>query len=142
MNNNLKVLNEIHKGLIMGMESISVIKSKVEEPEFRTLLNNQYSEYSNILEKVNNKFEKYNEKADDTTPIEKIMGWTSIQFDTLTDHSASKISDMLIRGTTMGIIEARKMLNTNLSVDNEVTNILQEFVDMQEEDIEKLKEWL
>lgn len=51
MNNNLKVLNEIHKGLIMGMESISVIKSKVEEPEFRTLLNNQYSEYSNILEK-------------------------------------------------------------------------------------------
>ncbi|MCI8276815.1 MAG: hypothetical protein HFJ46_02660 [Clostridia bacterium] len=142
MNNNLKVLNEIHKGLIMGMESISVIKSKVEEPEFRTLLNNQYSEYSNILEKVNNKFEKYNEKADDTTPIEKIMGWTSIQFDTLTDHSASKISDMLIRGTTMGIIEGRKMLNTNLSVDNEVTNILQEFVDMQEEDIEKLKEWL
>lgn len=142
MNNNLKVLNEIHKGLIMGMESISVIKSKVEEPEFRTLLNNQYSEYSDILEKVNNKFEKYNEKADDTTPIEKIMGWTSIQFDTLTDHSASKISDMLIRGTTMGIIEGRKMLNTNLSVDNEVTNILQEFVDMQEEDIEKLKEWL
>lgn len=70
------------------------------------------------------------------------MGWTSIQFDTLTDHSASKISDMLIRGTTMGIIEGRKMLNTNLSVDNEVTNILQEFVDMQEEDIEKLKEWL
>ncbi len=42
----------------------------------------------------------------------------------------------------MGIIEGRKMLNTNLSVDNEVTNILQEFVDMQEEDIEKLKEWL
>lgn len=142
MNNNLKILNEIHKGLVMGMESISVIKPKAEDENFRTLLDTQYSEYSNILGKVNNKFKKYNQKADDTSPMQKVMGWTSIQFDTLADHTPSKLSDMLIRGTTMGIIEGRKMLNTNLEIDTEVTEILKEFVDMQEHDVEKLKEWL
>ena len=74
--------------------------------------------------------------------MQKVMGWSSIQMSTLMDDSDSKISDMLIRGTTMGIIEGRKMLNNNDNIDKDVKDILYTFVSKQEHDVEKLKEWL
>ena len=142
MSEDLNVLNEVHKGLVMGMESISVISSKVGDEDFKKVLDEQYKQYGNILDRVNNKFAEYGKSADDTNPAQKVMGWTSIQFSTMTDKSNSKISDMLIRGTTMGIIEGRKLLNQNLNLDKDVEQILDDFVKEQEHDVEKLKSWL
>ena len=94
---NKKVLNEIHKGLVMGMESLSVIEPKISSDEFRRLINSQYNEYADILLNVNSNLEEYNVKGEDTSPMQKVMGWSSIQMSTLMDDSDSKISDMLIR---------------------------------------------
>lgn len=52
---NAKILNEVHKGLVMGMESISVIQSKVGDRNFRDDLNMQYNEYGKVLDKINNR---------------------------------------------------------------------------------------
>ena len=139
---NKKVLNEIHKGLVMGMESLSVIEPKISSDEFRRLINSQYNEYADILLNVNSNLEEYNVKGEDTSPMQKVMGWSSIQMSTLMDDSDSKISDMLIRGTTMGIIEGRKMLNNNDNINKDVKDILYTFVSNLEHDVEKLKEWL
>lgn len=142
MDNDLNVLNEVHKGLVMGMESISVVSSKVGDNEFKEVLDSQYEQYGNILDRVNDEFAKSGKQADDTSPAQKVMGWTGIQFGTMTDKSNSKISDMLIRGTTMGIIEGRKLLNQNLNLNEDVKLILDDFVKEQEHDVEVLKQWL
>lgn len=73
---------------------------------------------------------------------EKIMGWTALQMNTLVDKSNSQISQLLIRGNTMGIIEGRKLLNQNPDADPEVKGIINEFVKIQENNIEKLKTYL
>ena len=142
MDENLNVLNEVHKGLVMGMESISVVSSKVGDQNFKQVLDKQYTQYGDILDRVNNKFSEYGKTASDTSPMQKVMGWSDIQFSTMMDKSNSKISDMLIRGTTMGIIEGRKLLNQNLNLDKDVRQILDDFVKEQEHDVEKLKQWL
>ena len=142
MENNLFVLNEVHKGLVMGMESISVVKSKVGDEEFRQGLDKQYKQYGKILNRVNHEFSKSGQQADDTSPTQKVMGWTSIQMGTLTDKSNSKISEMLIQGTNMGIIEGRKLLNQNKNLSENVKLILDDFVKEQEHDVEILKNWL
>lgn len=72
----------------------------------------------------------------------EVMAWTGIQMNTLTDKSNSHIADMLIQGTTMGIIEGRKLLNQNPNIDQEVRQVLDTFVKMQENNVEKLKTFL
>ena len=47
-----------------------------------------------------------------------------------------------MQGTNMGIIEGRRLLNNNPSVDNEVKQILNDFVVMQEDSVEKKKKYL
>lgn len=72
----------------------------------------------------------------------EVMAWTGIQMNTMTDKSNSHIADMLIQGTTMGIIEGRKLLNQNPDIDQEVRQVLDTFVKMQENNVEKLKTFL
>ena len=57
------------------------------------------------------------------------------------DNSSSKISELFLKGTNMGIIEGRRLLN-NKGEDKEVNKLLDEYVEMQEEAVEKLKEFL
>ena len=91
MSSNLEILNEIHKGLVMGMESLSVITSKVGDQNFKDDLNYQYERYENILNRVNKKYQELGNQADDTSPMQKAMGWTQIQFNTIADKSNSQI---------------------------------------------------
>ena len=57
------------------------------------------------------------------------------------DSSTSKISELFLKGTNMGIIEGRKLLN-NKNIDKRVHSLLDEFVNMQESYVQKLKEFL
>lgn len=141
-NKNVHVLNEVHKGLVMGMESISIIQAKVGDRNFRDDLNMQYNEYGKVLDKINKQLKVSDIKIADTNPGEKMMGWASIQMNTLMDKSNSQISQLLIRGNTMGIIEGRKLLNQNPDLNTDTKDILNEFVKIQENNIEKLKTYL
>ena len=60
---------------------------------------------------------------------------------TLTDQSNSKIAELLLQGTNMGIIEGRKLLN-NKETNQEIHDLLEEFVTMQEDSVEQLKKFL
>lgn len=73
--------------------------------------------------------------------MEKVMVWSDIQMKTINDKSTSKIAEMLLQGTNMGIIEGRKMLN-NKVLDKKVNDLIEEFVGMQEEYVEVLKSFL
>ena len=142
MDDNVTVLNEIHKGLVMGMESISVVSSKVGDQAFEHVLEEQYSQYGSLLDRVNKGLESSGKLGDDTPAGQRIMGWTSIQMSTMTDKSNSHIADMLITGTTMGIIKGRKLYNQYPDISTETRQTLDDFVQEQEHQVEKLKEWL
>ena len=60
---------------------------------------------------------------------------------TLMDNSSSKIAELLLQGTNMGIIEGGKLLN-HKEIDDKVHKLIQEYVDMQEDSVEKLKKFL
>ena len=53
-----------------------------------------------------------------------------------------KIAELLIRGNTMGIVQGREILNQNPDLDKNTKNIVNEFIQLQENNIEKLKTYL
>ena len=62
---------------------------------------------------------------------------------TLTDDTTSKLSELLMQGTNMGIIEGRRLLNANQNnLADDVRSILNDFVVMQEDSVETLKKYL
>ncbi len=79
---------------------------------------------------------------DDVELNTKMMSWMGIQMNTLKDKSNSQISELLIQGNDMGIIKGVKLLNQNPQATQEVKNILDGFIRLQENNIERLKKFL
>ena len=98
--------------------------------------------YKIIAEKIEKVYPKYNnDKPHETNIMNKAMTWYGIEMKTLTDHSNSKIAELLLQGTNMGIIEGRKILNKK-EINDEVNKIVSEYVHMQENCVEVLKGYL
>lgn len=140
---NKKVLNEVNKGATMGMDAISYVSDRVEDYKFQEVLNVEYNKYKKTYDKVNEIYSEYSQgEPQETNAINKMMTWYGVQMKTVNDNSNSKISELLLQGTNMGIIEGRRLLNNNPSIDPQVRKILDEFVVMQENSVETLKKYL
>lgn len=140
---NVKVLNEVNKGTTMGMDAISYVAEKVGDKEFQNVLDVEYGKYKEINKRVENIYTQYSPKEpQETNKMNKMMTWYGVQMKTMNDQSNSKISELLMQGTNMGIIEGRRLLNNNQEIDKEVRQILNDFVVMQEDSVETLKKYL
>ncbi len=140
----IEVLDELNKGACMGMDAINYVLEKVEDDNLKTELERQYREYSEISEEIERLYSEYNPKKDDphkTNVINKAMTWSGIEMKTLMDNSTSKIAELLLQGTNMGIIEGKKLLN-NKDTDPKVSSVVEKYIAMQEKAVEKLKEFL
>lgn len=143
MKENINALDEINKGACMGMDAINDIIDKVDDIKFKKLLEKQYKFYKGVKDSINNIYNKYNSEdtPHETSVMNKVMTWSGINMKTMTDHSTSKIAELLLQGTNMGIIEGRKILNRK-EINNEVNDIISEFVEKQEKYVENLKSFL
>ena len=65
-----------------------------------------------------------------------------VELSTLTDKSNSKIAEMMLKGTNMGIIEGIKLKNRNPEMAPSIKNILDDFIAFQENNVEDLKKYL
>lgn len=142
-NQNLNILDEVNKGATMGMDAISFVSDKVKDDTFKDVLDAQYNKYKKISNRVNDIYSNYsNKEPHETNAMNKAMTWYGVQMKTMTDDSNSKLSELLMQGTNMGIIEGRRLLNQNQDAAQDVKNILNDFVVMQEDSVETLKKYL
>lgn len=143
MKENINALDEINKGANMGVDAINFIIEKTTDDEFKKTLQIEKDNYKVISNKINEIYPEYNSKKTPHEPntIDKIMTWYGTEMKTFLDKSNSKIAELLIKGTSMGIIEGKRILN-NKEVDKKIEKIIKEYIKMQENSIEKLKQYL
>ena len=142
-NQNLNILDEVNKGATMGINAITYVFPKAKDSDFKKVLNVERNKYEKISERVNDLYSNYSQKEPhETNTMEKMMTWYGIQINTLKDDSTSKLSELLMQGTNMGIIEGRRLINQNTHIAQDVKNILNDFVVMQEDSVETVKKYL
>jgi len=126
----------------MGTDSINYVLDKVENKKLKKILEDQGKAYEKISKEIEKLYSKHSDKEPhETNMMEKMMTWYGIQMRINDDDNESKIAELFIKGTNMGIIEGRKLLN-NKDNDKKTKDLIQEYVDFQEEYVEKLKEFL
>lgn len=140
--NQMNVLDELHKGTCMGKDAIHYVLEKVENADLKTELERQYDRYRMLSDKICRLYPEYGEGTPHrTNAMDKMMVWSGIEMKTMRNDSPSKIAEMMVKGTNMGIIEGRRLLN-HKETDAKVTDLIREYVDIQEEAVEKLKPFL
>ncbi len=140
--NEVNVLDELNKGACMGKDAIHYIFDKVQDKDLHQLLEKQYKEYEAISNEICELYPEYSDKKPhETNAMNKFMTWSGVEMKTMNDQSDSNITELLLQGTNMGIIEGRRLLN-HKNTDNQVHKIVEKYVSMQEEAVENLKKFL
>lgn len=136
------VLNEISEVCQLAMCNISYLANIICDNNMKKTLVAIYSQYSNIILQINQRFEKYGE-IPSCVPLKlKMMGILSVKTNTLKDKSSSHVADMMLQGTLMGIIKCQKILNSEIEISKDTKDLLIKFNDFQRENMQKLNAYL
>ena len=143
MNENLEMLNYIHKNAEMGQDSILKLLKIVPDSKFKETLNGQFEEYKNIYDESEKILKNYNTDIKNISPIQKFETDMMINMKTLKDKSPNNISEMLIQGSTMGTIQMTKRLNQYKDkIDKEIYQLGKILLKTEEHNIEDCKKFL
>lgn len=136
-----KVLKNIYQASKMGLDSVEYIYPKVEDKELRKDLDEYKRKYHDIIGETKYRLDLMKAKPEDYSPMIKVMLWTGIQTQTMMDTSSSHIAELLIKGSSKGIVEMTKDVNNDLADEN-VRKIANTLIHYEKENIDKMKKYL
>ena len=140
----VEILDELSKSCQLAMSNISFLSTKSIQKNIKKELVSIYSGYTDILSQINKNFESLGEIPSNVSPNLKMFGLCSINLNTKIDKSSSHIAEIMIQGLNMGIIKCQKLLNSSNStiIKDQTLNLVQQFLNFQEQSIQKLKAFL
>lgn len=133
-------LSDLYRGAKMGVQTIESVLSKISDSKMKDELINQQHEFKKFELKAMDELIKIGSRPNDIPAMQKMGGKLGIIFNTAVDSSPSHIADLMIQGNNMGVIGITKLKNAE--PDNGYAPLADEFIDMQQRNIERLKSWL
>lgn len=142
MTKDADLLNNIYQNSQMGVNTMKQLIEITEDEKFKKQLEEQYNEYEEIRRLAEKKLNEkgYDEKGINT--FDKIRTYLMINFQTLTDKSASHIAEMLMVGSIMGVINAVRNLKEHPDAEKDILDLMERLLKFEEHNIQKLKEYL
>ena len=117
------------------------IKNKDNKVKFE--LENILKEYEKYLKKAKTLLKSNKVKPKKTSPFAIMGAKMKMKKDVKKDNSDSKISDIVIQGLVMGIIDITKKIDSfDKEANKDIVQFANKLLKFQEESVEKLKEYL
>lgn len=145
MDENLELLTHIYETADMGAYTITTLINKLKDKEnkIKFMLEKEikgYEKYINISGKL---LEKNDIKPKKTSLMAKMGSNIGIMKETMKDNSDGAIAQMLVEGITMGITVMSAKINSYRKIaDKKTLKLAREFLEFQEDEVEKLKEFM
>ena len=139
-----ELLQELYKNACMGTDSVTTILGKTKDEKLRCELTAQLDGYQNFANVTRNKLSGMSVTAKEINAFAKIPAEVSIMMNTMVDSSTPKIAEMMINGSTMGVINLKKRIGQAQTegVSQDVVKIASDIMAFEEDNINKMKNYL
>lgn len=141
-NRSVDFLNKVYQNAKMGSDSINYLTDKITDAALLSDLQTQHSSYSSIINKTQTELANNQALPKETSPASQVGLWSGVQLNTLVDKSPCHIAEMLIQGSTMGVIDMTKTLKEYSDAPQNLKDIGQELIQLEENSIQKMKQYL
>lgn len=143
MNANAELLNFVYQNSQMGVDSLQQLLDIVQHEELKQYLEKQLEGYQEFHRQAKEKLNENNLDEKGLNAFEKVRTYLMINVQTMMDRSTSHIAEMLITGSTMGVIDAIKKLHQYQDcAEADIQMLMRELQQFEEVNIEKLKIYL
>lgn len=142
MDENMELLNFIYQNSEMGVKTIRELMGICKDEKFKLLLGKQLDFYNTVNEKVKVILKECNTEPKEINALSNASTYIMIKINTLTDKSPSHLAEMMIQGSTMGIIDMRKRINEYDGAKNDILDLAKMLLEGEEKNVEELKPYL
>mgnify|MGYP001041189581 CR=1 FL=1 len=141
--NEIDLLSHVYQTAEMGQDGITSVLKRSRDPSLNQALERQKREYHDLQASAGDMLRARGIQPDGVGAVAKLSSGMMSAMKTMMDHSSTKIAEMMIQGTVMGITS----LKTSLSElpkddDEEITALLKDLIALEEEFEKKLKTFL
>lgn len=142
MSNTEELLNYVYKNSQMGVNTIEQLLGIVEDEDFKKHIDSQLNEYRQINEESKRLLDRFGYEEKGVGTLNEISAYMMINFKTLRDKSPSHIAEMLINGSTMGIIQATRNIKKYKDQDKAFLALMEKLLKTEENNFQQLKKFL
>lgn len=142
MNGEINLLNAIYQNSKMGEETMRTLLKNVDDTHLKQDMRTQMEGYTSLSGKAQNEILKRNALPEDNGTLTKASANIGITLNTLKDSSVPHIAGMVIQGSTMGIVDTTEKLHKYKDASSPVQKLAKEVVKFEQNNIERLKEYL
>jgi hypothetical protein len=143
MDTNSELLNYIHQNSEMGEDTIHQLIGITDDAAFKSMLQSQYKEYHTINGITEQKLKARQKEAKNISPLTKATTYMTINLNTLLNKKPCHLSEMLIQGSTMGVIDITKKINQyQMTADKETIELAGSLLSIEQRNIEECKKYL
>ena len=139
---NNELLSGIYKLSKTGIEAVETVLPKVEQGALKEELTEQYNDYCKAASDSEQALLQNGVIPKDIGLLQKAGMWTSVQMHTINDTSSDHIAEIMITGTTKGIIDLTKHIGTCKNADKEISDYANGFISKEQKHIDNLKVFL
>ena len=142
MEGNIEFLNYIYQNAEMGKTTISQLIDIAEDQSFKHSLQSQFREYNEIFDMADNKIKQFQEKSKGIGTMTKLKTYIMININTIKDKTASHIAEMMIQGSSMGIVDITKKLKEYNNAEQDIIELGNRLLKFEQQNIEEMKTFL
>ena len=145
MNEDLELLEYLYQNIDMSLSSLKALLKNLKDKEnkIKKIIDNEIKEYEKFYKEVEKIIKKSKLEPKKEGTLKKMMANMGVKKEIRMDNSDSAIAHMLTEGRTMGIVDiSTKIKNYKNEVDSKILNIAKKYLKYQQDEIEKLKEFM
>lgn len=141
-NEETKYLNKLYQCAEMGVIGINSVIEKVKQESLLEALESQRKEYDRLCEEIVSILKKYGCEEEKLGMMAKKSSEMMSEMKTTIDHSDNQIAKMMMEGNNKGVIEVTRVKNEYQNDDEEIKNLVDDFLKVLENNIEQMKKYL
>lgn len=136
------VYREIQRNTEMAMKAIDTISDKVHDDALAIQIARQSLKYSELHNEASRQLVEAKAESYQGSALADVMLRTGIHYNTMLNTSTSHIAEMMIKGSTNGILEMEKVLKHHQDAGDKPLGLARELIDFEEKNVERLKLYL
>lgn len=137
-----QLLNHIYQTAEMGCDGIQSVLQYANEPKLTEALNRQYAEYQKLQNSAGAMLHQRGREPKGISPMAKMGSEAMSAMKTMMDHSATKIAEMMIQGSTMGVTKSLRTIRDCDLHDERVKDLADKLLKTEEANIKEMKKFL
>ena len=143
MNKEIELLSHIHENADMGQDSLEHILELSTDVEFSKAVRRQLDEYRNAYQISGTMLEQRGCTEEKDAPASgKMIANVMTKIKNKMDSSTSKLAEMVLQGSTMGVTQLTREIHDYDGKDREVLDFAKEQLRREEINVETMKYFL